>query len=444
MLAFALANDTLSGRFTLNSNYINATELMDMMAVEEAPDVDTIQSTANGESAFEIPANLDFVINAESKKVRYADFDLENVRATLLVKNAEVALKDVQSSILGGTVGMEGSYKTVNGKPFIDADLNLKNLEAKPSFTTFNTIQSFAPVAESASGTYGGSLHLSSFLGSDYAADLSSLSASGSLLTKSLILQPEVMKMVGDILGSTDFNKVLFEDANLSFGIQDGRVNVQPVDVLVGGYSATFSGSHGLDNTMDYRLKTELPIEKIDLPKEMAALGIIKGTIPVEFKIGGTLSKPTIKPVFGKAESVGELIDNVVDEVVEEVKDTVINTINKEAERIMAEAKIQADNIKAEAARQAAALKAEAKKQADALKAEARKQANKILEEAKGDPLKEFAAKKAADAVIKQADKKIDKLNADANKKADDLLAKANAEADKIMKEAEERAKINK
>jgi hypothetical protein len=447
MLAYALTDDTLSGSFNFTSDYINATQLMDMMATDETKSAlnDSVETNNESEeAAFEVPANLDLRINAQSKKLRYTDFDLENVRATLLVKNSEVALRDVQSSMLGGTVGIAGTYKMLDGKPHIDADVNLKNLQAKPSFTTFNTVQSFAPVAESASGTYGGSLQLSSFLGSDYSPDLASLSASGSLLTKALILQPDLMKKIGELLGSTDFNKVLFEDANLSFGIEDGRVNVSPVKIMVGGYGASFSGSHGLDETMDYRLKTELPIEKINLPKELAALGIVKGTIPVEFKITGTLSVPKIKPVFGKAESVSELIDDVVDQVVDEVKDTVINTVNREAERVMAEAKVQADSIKAEAARQAAALKVEAKKQADALKAEARKQADKLLAEAKGDPLKEFAAKTAADAIIKEADKKIDELNAEANKQADDMLAKANAEADKIMKEAEERAKINK
>jgi hypothetical protein len=444
MLAYALTDDTLSGSFNLQSDNINITELMDMLTAEETSGEGNLEpDTSAEESAFVVPEDINLRLIARAKNVRYTNVDLQDVRSTLLIKDGEITLTDVSSTVLGGTLVMQGGYKMQHGKPYVDAAVNLRNIDAKQSFTTFNTVQRFAPVAESASGSYGGSLQLATFLDNDYSPNLTTLNASGSLLTKALILQPEVMKLVGDILGSSDYSKVRFEDADMGFAIEDGRVNVNPVAIRIGGHRATFSGHHSLDQKMDYRLKTELPIEKIELPAEIAALGILKGTIPVEFEIGGTLANPTVNPVFGQSKNLDNLITDAVEETVDEVKDSVITLVNNQAEQIMADAKKQADLIKAEAAQQAAKLKAEAQKQADALKAEARKQADALRKEAKGDPLKEFAAKTAADALIKEADKKIDELNAEANKQANDLLSKAEIEAERIMKEAEKRAKVN-
>ena len=440
MVAYALTDDTLTGSFTLASEKINVTELMNALAEEETQSEVAADSTAE---VLLIPGNVNLTMTATAGTVIYDDINLQNVSAKLYVQNQMVALKDVLMDMYGGRLAFDGLYSTPEGKPKFDMELNLRNLDAKSSFENLNTVQAFAPVASSAVGSYGGTLKLSSFLDADFMPDLASLSASGSLITMALALQPDVMKAISELVKNPDLQKVRFQDADLSFKIDDGRVKVSPVNILRGGVKAEFSGSHGLDQTMDYRVKTNLPIDKIQLPKELQALNLTKGTIPVEFSITGTLTEPKIKPVFGNAENVQDLVKNVVNQVVEEVKDSAINTINKEAEKIMADARQQADAIMAQAEAEAAKLKAEAKKQADNLKAEARTQADKLLKEAKGDPFKEIAAKAAADQVIKKADKQIDDLNNKANQQADKLVADARKEADRILKEAEEKAKIN-
>jgi hypothetical protein len=443
MLAYVLTDDTLRGGFTVDSRFINVTELMNSLApTEETP---TTEASASADTlAFRVPANLDITIKAKADSILYDDLNLKNVSADLVVYDEKVKMNNVLMDFFGGKIGFDGTYSMVDEKPKFDMELRLQNLDAALSFKTMNTVQAFAPIAESAIGTFGGSLKMSSFLGNDYMPDLSSLTASGNILTQALKIQPAIMQKISDILQNQAYSNVGFTDANLSFGISEGRVNVNPIKLKIGDVAADFSGSHGLDQTMSYSLKTNVPLDKIQLPEEIKALNLNKGTIPVEFLIGGTLTKPTVKPVFGQGQTVKDMVTDIVTNVVNQATDSVVNTVNREAEKIMADAKAQADALIANAEKQVAALKAESQKQADSLKAEARKQAQKLKDEAKGDPLKEFGAKTAADLAIKEADKKVDALYQQTNKQADKIMADARKQADTVMKDAEEKAKIKK
>jgi hypothetical protein len=442
-LAYALTEDTLRGSFTIASKHINVTQLMNALATSD--EVPSTAATPNADTlAFSVPANLDIALKATADSILYDDLNLKNVSADLVIYDEKVKLNNVLMDFFGGKIGMDGTYAMEGNRPKFDMDLRLQNLDAALSFKSMNTIKAFAPIAESAIGTFGGTLKLSSFLGNDYMPDLSSLTATGSLLTKALKIQPEIMQKISSILKNPAYSNVDFQDANLSFGIADGRVNVNPIKLKIGDAVADFSGSHGLDQTMAYSLKTNVPLDKIELPAELKALNLNKGNIPVEFLIGGTLTKPTVKPVFGQGQTIKDAANQIVTDVVNQATDSVVNTVNREAEKIMADARAQADAVIANAEKQVAALKAESQKQADNLKAEARKQAQKLKDDAKGDPLKEFGAKTAADLIIKEADKKVDALQKSSNSQADKIMADARKQADTIMNQAQEKAKITK
>ena len=447
LLTYALHDDTLRGQFALHSAFIDVSELMNAMAEEEqqAENESVADTAAVGSASSEVPAipgNLDLVLKMDADKVLYNDLNMEQVTGKLTIANAMAKLDRFEMDVLQGRLRMDGVYSTPENVPFVKANFEIKKMDAKSAFTGLNTVQTFAPVAQSTTGSFSTKFSYQGALNDDLSPNLASIKAKGNLYTLGLMVQPELMQTVAEILNNTNYEKIRFQDSDLGFEINDGRINISPAKLFVGDLKAEFSGSHGLDQTMDYHLKTNVPIDKIDLPKELKDLGLASGTIPVEFKIGGTLDKPTVKPVFGDAVGVKDLINNVIDNVVTKAKDSATDLVNAEAEKQIADAKKQADEMMRQAVEQAAQVKAEASKQADALKKEARKQADDLIKEAKGDVFKEAAAKIAADQLVKKADKQIDALEAKANTQADNVVNEARKQADAIIKEAEEKAKI--
>ena len=176
---------------------------------------------------------MNLSLKAVANEVIYDDINLRNVKASLIVKESAVYLKDVESDFLGGKVALNGKYSTPEGKPEVDMDFGLRNIDAKQSFSTLNTVKAFAPIADVTSGVYGGKISFKSDLSADFMPDLNTLSTKGSLLTAALQIQPEIMKTVSELLGNESFKKVRFQDADLSFEIEDGRVNVKPVNILM-------------------------------------------------------------------------------------------------------------------------------------------------------------------------------------------------------------------
>lgn len=441
MLGYLLANQTLSGNLQLASDKINITELMAAMADDEAPQ--TAAAATSTAVAVIIPDNIDLTLGATATEVVYDNINLKNVGAKALVKNKTVALKDVHMDVFDGTMNLDGLYSTPDGKPKFDMDLGLSGIDIKSAFSGLNTLQLLAPVAASAIGKFGGTLSLSSFLSPEFTPDLTSLTAHGSLLTKALSLQPQVMQTIGGMLKNDNLQQVKVADTDLSFDVEDNQVKVKPVQITVGGFKGEFSGSQGLDQNMNYLLKTELPIAKISLPQQVAGLNLGNGgNIPVTFAITGTVTNPKIKPVFGEGANAVDLVTNVVKGQVANAKDSAVSAVNKQGEKIMADAQKRADDIMAKANAQAAQIKADAKTQADKMKADAKAQADKLVAEAGNNPIAKTAARAAADKVLKEADKKIDALNAKADQQADAVVQSAQNQADAIMKDAEEKAKL--
>lgn len=443
-VGYAMADDTLNGVFTIASKQINVTELMGLLA-SDAPDLAVDGSAPEGTAQpFAVPTAMAITLNLKADTILYDDMTLSAVSGQVAIENEIAALNDVRLNFCGGILGLDGAYSMQTGQPKFDMDLNLRNVDAATAFQNLNTIQMFAPVAESAVGRFGGNLSLSTILDNNYMPVLGSMTSSGSLLTSALALQPEVLKKIGEIISNASVEKVRIKDADLNFKIENGRVDIKPVDLLLGNIPAKFYGSQGLDQTLDYHLSATVPLSDITLPEAFALLGVSGGKIPVSFSITGTVSKPIIKPVFGEAEGIKEQVTQTINKVVDAAKDTAISIVNKEAEKILADARKAADALLANARAQSDQIKAEAKVQADKLKAEARKQADQLIKEAKGDPFKELAAKTAATKVIKKADEQIDALLKQSNLQADKLVADAQKEADKILREAEEKAKITK
>ena len=74
-----------------------------------------------------------------------------------------------------------------------------------------------------------------------------------------------------------------FKNINISFRIADGRIFVNPFDVKTGNLKMNISGDQGIDQSINYLVKTELPRSDLggsvnalidNLSSQAAAFGI--------------------------------------------------------------------------------------------------------------------------------------------------------------------------
>jgi hypothetical protein len=195
--------------------------------------------------------------------------------------------------------------------------------------------------------------------------------------------------------------EIKLRDTRVKFSIRDGRLFVEPFDVKTGPYTLNVAGSTGLDQSIDYKLKLDLPPGAAGSAATGALSNLTGKTfdkperIVLDMLMGGTVQKPTLKMAGSN------------------VKDAVKDAVKEEFDKKKREAQEELEKKKREAEERA------------------RQEAEKAKQEA------ERRAKEAADKAKQEADK----AKQEAERKKREAEEKARQEAERKKREAEEKAK---
>ena len=446
-----LADEPLSGEFTMTSKKIDLNEFMGeetavaTEATETTPETEEAGETGEEEEeeevAYEVirvPENIDFVIRMNVDEIIYEDMVLEKVTGKALIEKGVVTLDPVNMNFMEGTFALKGDYDATEDIPKTSFDFKIKNLPM-PSAMELSMVSAYLPIAKNIVGDLNAGLDIKTNLDEEMMPDLNSINGTGVLKTAGLSYSSKTLNQLDKYFNSKDLTKISFEDPNLSFSIEDGKLIVKPINIKLGSQQFKLSGSHSLAQELNYELETKVKVSEIKLPAELSMLNLGQNSsIDVKLHVTGTMDNPKISPKFGDIE-IGDLGKEILNEAIDSALILAKIKAREEADKLLAEAQKHADALVKEAEKQAASIKIEAKKQADKAKAEAQKQADKLVAEAK-DPFAKIAAEAAAKEVLKKSHKEIDKLNAEADKQADNIVKEAQKQADNIMKTANAQA----
>jgi vacuolar-type H+-ATPase subunit H len=439
-------NAVLKGTLTTTSN------LMDLNSLMPATTSPSAAKDTSALTVVEIPGDMDLTLSTSFKKLVYDTYQMNDVAGIVRVKDHALILDGLNLNMLGGTMALKGSYNTIDPKkPLVDMDVQVKNVDVKQSFQSFCSVQKFAPIANKLNGIISTKLKFKGALRQDMMPELTSVSASGLLLSDVLgLANLNTFGKIADVLKIDKLRNPSLENINLSFDVNNGKATVKPMDFKLGSYKANISGTTGLDQVLNFVLTLDIPKSEFGSKANSVLDGLVKDAgkkgvnvslgdiIPVTILIGGTATDPKI--------TTG--IKSAMAGLAEDMKKQAIAEVEKKKEELVAKAKTEATNLISQAEAEAAKIMAEAEKQsqkiiqsanqaADQVRFAADSSANRLVAEAKKNgTVAEMLAKKGAEKVRKQGDTEANKIIAEAQKQRDALLAKAQAEADKIKQDA--------
>ncbi len=445
LMAYALQDKALKADFNLNSNLIDLNELSGEPTHTTTNEKEVIDSAASALEAIRLPENLDLTIKSSVAKLLYDNLEIENLIGTVKIQEGVAKLEGVTMNLLDGSLALSGSYNSVPPQPVVDMNFKINSFSIKESYDKLISIQKLAPIFQNSTGSYSTGFSFNSRLKSDMTPDFSTILANGTLSTRNLQTSPKSLEKLSAILKNQSLSSLSLGNINLSFAVENGRVNVKPFSFKTGNIKAEVSGSNGLDQSLDYTMNLNIPVQGIGAGDLLNKLGATsQGKVDVKVLIGGTFSDPKVTTSLG--DIVGNVVDNLKEQAkakVEEVKQDAINKVNEEAARLIAEAEAKGDQLIAEAQKQADNIMATARAQASKLKTEAYARADKLEADAKGNLLKEQGAKVAANKVRSEADDQAANIVKGARKQADDLLQKARDQKEQLIKEAREKGQLS-
>ncbi|QLE00613.1 AsmA family protein [Galbibacter sp. BG1] len=315
LLGYMFNKETLKGNFTLSSNKFAVNDFMMEEPAntseekektedtsKESPAETPKTTTAGKEEQIKIPSFLDATIAAKANTVIYDNLTLKDVSGTLIVKDETVTLKDLNSSLFGGKIALNGSVSTKNETSVFKMDLGIKSFNIAESFQSLEMLQVITPIASALQGVLNSNFSIQGNLNNDFTPQLTTLS--GNALAEAIVsgFDPEKGKLLstlGTQLNFLNFQEGETKDIKTSLTFDNGKVNVKPFNLKYKDINVQVAGSHGFDKSMDYKATFDVPAKYLgkDVNNLIAKLNDPDAkniTVPVTANIGGTYSNPSI------------------------------------------------------------------------------------------------------------------------------------------------------
>lgn len=286
-IGYVLKGTTLKGSLNVKSNRFN---LNDFMTTDTATVVAEAESAVESDTAtmtvIRVPENIDFAMNADFNELLFDNMAFRNVKGNLDIKEGKVDMKNLSMETMGGEIVVNGLYKAPSdAQPVFNASLKLDDIVFAQAYKELGIVQKLAPIFSGLTGCFSGNMKIDTELDETMSPVLTSMNASGSLSTKDVSLDGvTVIHQVADILKKPSLKNTKVKNVNLEFTIKDGRVSTKPFNVKLGDYKMNISGTTGLDQTIDYRGKIEIP----------ESLGKLSKLGTADILIGGSFTSPKV------------------------------------------------------------------------------------------------------------------------------------------------------
>ena len=438
-IPYAFSDGTVKGTLNLKSSLIDANEFLS----EGEETVEEEESTEM--TVVEVPKNIDFVLSSSLSKILYDKLEITNFRGQVIVRNGKVQMNNVNLNMLKGSMNLSGEYNTQNiKKPSVDFLMDIRGFDIPAAFNSLSMIEGIAPQLKHVAGNVSTKLTFKTMLDKTMSPVLPSVNAYGRFASKNISISGSpLFTKVGDALKNKDLSNPKLNDFDADISVKDGKITIKPFDTGIKDIKLNIGGDLGLDQSINYKAKIEMPRSKLgaasqalDLVNQQAAkLGIpVKQSdvVKLNLLITGTSTSPKVRIA-----TEGGEVKEIKEQVKDKVKEVVDEQVDKAEEEARRKAKEEADKLIANAEKEAAKVRADARVLAEKIRKEAEIKAQKVENEAKGKgPIAVQVAKKAADKIRKEGDDAAKKVIREADAKAQAIIDKAKAEAAKIEADA--------
>lgn len=308
-------NETIQGNMKFNASLLDLNEFM-----TETEEATTPDSASYG--VIPVPSNIDFILHSEIKTVKMMDFTFTDATGDVIVKDGVANMNGITFNMLGGSFVVNGAYDTKDvNHPKYDFALKINNLSIQQAASSFSVVQTYAPIAGLVNGNFTTDFKINGELGQDMSPKMNTINAAGLIkIAQAALSQSKLVSGIASLTKLDNTEEVTLKDVVMSATIKEGRLSVKPFDVKFGDYSTNISGSTGLDGSISYAIKMNVPAGKLGsqlqgfINQNTGAKGSTS-EIPITIALGGSYKDPKASLLTQEqTEQVKEAITNAAEE----------------------------------------------------------------------------------------------------------------------------------
>jgi len=213
--------------------------------------------------------------------------------------------------IFGGEITLSGSLDRSYNENQLEAVADMRDIDIAQVMDELPSFGKLVPSSQSLEGEIDLNARFNALFDENLAMDPYSITGEGELISKAITIKESVaFENMKRVLQLGDQYQSRFENLDIFFFISDGNVTIEPFDTRVGDLKMNVSGRHGIDQSLDYLVKTEMPRAGLSgsvnslidvFASGLAAFGVnvpVGEVIKMEIKITGSFGKPVIIPIL--------------------------------------------------------------------------------------------------------------------------------------------------
>lgn len=290
--------DMLSARLAISSDRIDCNQLINALsAPTDTLDTEVaVPSEASSEpmKLFIIPANIDFELQTNIKKVLFDKMVFEEVKGAVDIKNQAVHLKDLTMRALDSDMKAVMVYKAVEKHGgYTGFDFKIENINVAKLVDFIPALDTIVPMLRSFKGHVHFDVAADARLDSMMNLRIPTLRAAMHVKGDSLVLMDgETFSEISKMLMFKNKKENVFDSIAVNVTVNEGNVIIYPFLVEIDRYKAAIGGRQGLDLNFDYHisiLKSPLPFK--------AGVNITGNPDKMKFRIGKAKYKDAVTPV---------------------------------------------------------------------------------------------------------------------------------------------------
>nr|WP_288836490.1 AsmA-like C-terminal region-containing protein [uncultured Flavobacterium sp.] len=289
----------LHGSFSMNSKYINADEFMSNTTTNTTEtttsNAPTIAKTETG--VIIVPPNLDLHFTANAQKVNFNGLELKNAKGSLNMKNGLLSMQNTGFDLIGCTVAMNATYKSVDSKNArFEYHIKANEFDIKRAYKEVKLFREMASAAEKAQGIISLDYNLKGRLNANMEPVFPSLLGNGVISVKNVKMYG--MKMFGSVAKKTNKESIKnpeLSQVDIKSSIKNNIITVERFKFKFAGFRPRIEGTTSLDGRLNLKMRLGLP-----------PLGILG----IPLTITGNKDNPKIK-IGRQSEDLEETKDSI-------------------------------------------------------------------------------------------------------------------------------------
>ncbi len=303
-LAYALKDEELKGKFSLNSKLMNLNELANLMVDEDTVEAET---TEDEMLAFHVPGKLDLSFRSTITRALFDRMDIRNINGLIRIKDEKLSLKQLDMDMLRGSLTVDGAYQNNKAnQPEFDFNMNITSFDIPAAYQSLSMMRRYMPIAARSQGNISSKIKFKGRMNEKLKIIASTLDGNGFFNTQNLqILDSPTFDQIRGVIKKEKLRNVRVEDFTANFNIDDGNLLLKPFKTKIADQETTIHGSLSAESILN--MDMDFKLNRQDLDSEINnALGFLPGSENIKFvdatvKLKGSLKNPDVSLDLSKA-----------------------------------------------------------------------------------------------------------------------------------------------